>query len=574
MAQRETAWAERDWYRIRAEDDADIAELLIYDRIGEGLFTEGVTATDLIQRLAGIDARRITVRINSPGGSVFDGLAIYNALKDHPAQISTRVDGLAASIASVIAMAGEDRHMAANALLMIHDPWSMVLGSAADMRAEAAVLDKIADAMVGVYTAATGMDEDPVRAAMSEETWYDASEAVALGFATTTSAPSQAAAAYLPDLALLAHRTPPAAQATHHQPKEAATMAAAPTTDADPDLAPIAERIDQLEARIATAERPPPEVSQRPDVPAVFTAMVREYGQDRSRIGRNAADMVTGGNPGLTSTERTSQEIIEYFDATRYFCSRVAAMPFPETGITHTLPVKTQRSQVGQAAEKSAPPSRAITTAVTQFTGVWYKGYLDISYELIRTSSPGAVTVAVDDMLEEAAVESELEFITYVESAATDLAPLDFTDYGSFVASVRAAVRAVRAAAGKGQPKFALTSDNWDKLLGFVDTTDRRQLATMGAQNADASALLTAEEVGLAGIVFFESPHSTIDIAFNDNSLKRSELPPLQLTADNVPLIGRDVGVLGNIMAVTRIPAGIIALQTGTRAVQSAGSKK
>jgi len=327
------------------------------------------------------------------------------------------------------------------------------------------------------------------------------------------------------------------------------------------DLAPISERIDQLEARMMDR------ITPRPEAPAlspreVFTRMVMDYGTDPTKINQRA-DMVSSGNPGLTSTERTSREIIEYFDSERYFVSRVMAMPFPESGIVHTLPRKTQRSQVGQAAEKAAPPSRAITTDTVQFTGVWYKGYLDISYELIRTSSPGAVETAVTDMLQEAAVESELEFIAAVEAASTDLAPLDFTTYKAFVASVRAAVRAIRAAAGKGQPKFALTSDSWDELLQFVDTTDRRLLSTVGAQNADGSASLVAEELDLAGVRFFESPHSSIDVAFNDNALKRSELAPTQLSADNVALVGRDVAVLGNIMAIPRLPAGVIALQTG-----------
>lgn len=561
MRQRERVWAERDWFAIRADNGTGSAELLIYDRIGEGLFTEGVTAKDMVAQLAAITADEVTVRINSPGGSVFDGLAIYNALAAHPAKITTQVDGLAASIASIIALAGAERRMAGNALLMIHSPWSMVLGTAEEMRAEADILDKVGDAMVAIYTEHSDLTAEQVRAALAEETWYTAAEAEQAGFATAVGAPSAAAAHYLPDLGTFARTTPPAAPAAPEKEKEAIVADTQPSAAPTVDLTPLAERIDQLEARIVEHTRPtaPP---QPVSVVDVFASLVREYGQDRSKVGRNAADMVTGGNPGLTSTERTSKEIIEYFDDTRYFVSRVAGIPFPESGIVHTLPRKTQRSQVGQAAEKAAPPSRAITTDTVQFTGVWYKGYLDISYELIRTSSPGAVAVAVDDMLGEAAVESELEFIAAVETAATALAPLDFTDYGAFVKSVRAAVRAIRAAAGKGTPKFALTSDNWDEILAFTDTTDRRLLSTRGSMNADGSVSLVSEELDLAGITFFESPHSNVDVAFNDNALKRSELPPLQLSADNVPLVGRDVAVLGNIMAVTRIPAGIIALTT------------
>ena len=319
----------------------------------------------------------------------------------------------------------------------------------------------------------------------------------------------------------------------------------------------LARRVEEMEARMLALTEPPAPPAPALNVRERFTQLITDYGRDRAKISVRA-DMVSSGNSGLTSTERTSREIIEYFDETRYFVSQVASIPFPSEGIVHTLPRKTQRSQVGQAAEKAAAPSRAITTDTVQFTGVWYKGYLDISYELIRTSTPGAVSVAVDDMLGEAAVESELEFVGAVEAAAADGTPLVFTDYKGFVTSVRANVKAVRAAAGKGTPKFALTSDSWDELLTFVDATDRRLLSTVGPSNADGTGSLIAEQITLAGILFFESPHSAVDVAFNDNSLRRSELPPINLSADNVPNIGRDVGVLGNIMAIPRIPAGVV----------------
>ena len=206
-----------------------------------------------------------------------------------------------------------------------------------------------------------------------------------------------------------------------------------------------------------------------------------------------------------------------------------------------------------------------------QFTGAWYKGWLDISYELIRTSSPGAVAVAVDDMLGQAALHSEQTFITAVETAATASgAVIDFSTYGAFIKSVRGVVRTIRTVAGKGAtPKFALTPDSWDELLAFVDANDRRLLATTGPSNADGAASLTADMVSLAGLTFFESPYSSVDVGYNDNSLMASELPPLQLSADNPQLVGRDVAVLGNIMAVTRVPAGIVKFAPAAAAARS-----
>lgn len=324
------------------------------------------------------------------------------------------------------------------------------------------------------------------------------------------------------------------------------------------------EDLAELEARITAAQGTGVEVREpvpvRAAVRNLFSELVTAYGDGRRII--RAADMITSGNTGLTDPGRTSEQIIEYFDAHRYFCSHVDSIPFPESGTTHRLPRKTQRTQVGQAPEKAQPPSRAVQVDTVDFTGLWYKGWLDISYELIRTATPGAVGIAVDDMLEEAAVESELEFVAAVEAASTlsSGGPIDFTSYKTFVASVRKVVRELRAAAGKGTPKFALTSDEFDLLLGMTDGDGRRIMSTEGPSNADGSASLVSETAVLAQVMFFDSPHSAVSLAFNDQSLKRSELPPLQLSGDNVPMIGRDIAVLGNIMAVPRIPAGVLRL--------------
>jgi HK97 family phage prohead protease len=326
------------------------------------------------------------------------------------------------------------------------------------------------------------------------------------------------------------------------------------------DLAPITERLDQLEARMVDTRTQAP-APQPLQVREAFARMVIDYADDRSKISQRA-DMVQSGNVGLTDKGRTSKEIVDYFDSQRYFVSQVASIPFPESGIVHRLPVKVEHSQVGQAPEKTAPPSRAVATGYDDFTGEWYKGYLDISYELIRTSTPGAVQIAVDDMLDQAAYQSELLFVTAVETASTLSAggALDFTSAGTLGTDVRAVVRELRAAAGRGLPKFALTSDSYDKLVTMTDADGRRLWSTVGPTNADGSSDLVQDAVTAFGVLFFDSPHSSADIAFNDNSLKRSELPPLTLSADNVPLIGRDVAVLGNIMTVPRIADGVLRL--------------
>lgn len=170
-------------YRIEAKAD-DRAEILIYDEIGyDPWFDAGIAAEDIVRDLQAIKAPRIDVRINSVGGSVFEGNAIYNALARHPAHVDVYIDGIAASIASVIAMAGDRIHIAANAHVMIHNPHGVVWGEAADMRRMADTLDKIRGSLVGTYARRTGHDTAQIEAWMDAETWFNAEEAVEHGFA-------------------------------------------------------------------------------------------------------------------------------------------------------------------------------------------------------------------------------------------------------------------------------------------------------------------------------------------------------------------------------------------------------
>lgn len=171
--------------QIRAEEGSDEAEILIYDQIGASWFGDGVTAKQFVKDLAKIDAALLTVRINSGGGDVFDGLAIFNALRRHDAAVVTEIDGLAASIASIIALAGEEVQMADNAFFMIHDPSGMEWGTAEDMRKMADLLDKVGGSLVNVYAEKTGKSADELLDWMHAETWFDADEAKAAGFVDT-----------------------------------------------------------------------------------------------------------------------------------------------------------------------------------------------------------------------------------------------------------------------------------------------------------------------------------------------------------------------------------------------------
>jgi ATP-dependent Clp endopeptidase proteolytic subunit ClpP len=177
------------WYDFRAQ--AKGTEIVIYDEIG----AFGIPAKAFLDELKALGpVAELTLRINSPGGSVFDGVAIYNALKRHDAAITVWIDGLAASIASMIAMAGDEVVMPENAMLVLHDPSGLVAGTASDMRATADALDRMKAGMVAAYRDKSGRDSTEIEALMAAETWLSAQEAVGLGLADRVEQPVRMAA--------------------------------------------------------------------------------------------------------------------------------------------------------------------------------------------------------------------------------------------------------------------------------------------------------------------------------------------------------------------------------------------
>ncbi|HHI4996242.1 TPA: ClpP-like prohead protease/major capsid protein fusion protein [Vibrio parahaemolyticus] len=178
------------WYRIVASTNENV-EIYIYDEIGAWGITAQQFARDLKSRG---DVRNIVLRIHSPGGDVFEGMAIYNLLNQHPAYITVYIDGLAASMASVIAMVGDMVIIPANAAIMVHKPWGIQGGDADDMRRYADLLDKVEDSLVSAYTKKTGKTADEIKTLLDAETWMFGQEAVDMGFADTVAEPLQAAA--------------------------------------------------------------------------------------------------------------------------------------------------------------------------------------------------------------------------------------------------------------------------------------------------------------------------------------------------------------------------------------------
>lgn len=208
-------------YQVEAKAGGT-AEIFLYDEIGEW----GITARQFAKDLKEIGpVTTLVVRINSVGGSVFDSLAIYNLLKAHEARVEVHVDGLAASGASVVAMAGDEIIVAENAFIVIHDPLWCKCGDASELREMAEVLDKLKVSIRDTYVARTGLDAEKVEALMAEETWLNAAEAVELGFADRVDEALKVAASIDPKRLRDFARIPESFQPTS-KPTEVPAMAA------------------------------------------------------------------------------------------------------------------------------------------------------------------------------------------------------------------------------------------------------------------------------------------------------------------------------------------------------------
>jgi ATP-dependent protease ClpP protease subunit len=234
-------WAESP----QAAEADDPNTVSIYDVIGEDMWSGGgFTAKRMGAALRAIGKNDVTVKINSPGGDMFEGIAIYNLLRDHPAKVTVEVMGWAASAGSIIAMAGDEIRMGLGTFMMVHNAWGVVVGNRHDMRDGADLFDGFDSAIADIYEARTGMDRAAIVKLMDAETFMGPSEAVANGFADVvdqTRTEASASAASTPNRAVMARR------------RTEAALAKAGVSRND-----RSEIISELTATQRDASRPPP----------------------------------------------------------------------------------------------------------------------------------------------------------------------------------------------------------------------------------------------------------------------------------------------------------------------------
>lgn len=205
---------DRAWFSVKAKT-GNAAEVFIYDEIGVGWFGGGVDPLELLKEIDALGlgpGDELTVRINSPGGSFTDGNAIYNNLRSSKAKVITRVDGVAASAASIIAMAGDRVEMPSNAMLFIHNPWMLAMGDANAMRKAADDLEHMKNNATGTYMRKAGakLKREQLSEMLDAETWLSAEDSVKYGLADVVDEPVRAAALAQFDFAALGFPVPDA----------------------------------------------------------------------------------------------------------------------------------------------------------------------------------------------------------------------------------------------------------------------------------------------------------------------------------------------------------------------------
>lgn len=375
----------RDWFRIENAAGGRV-KVYLYEPIG-GFF--GRRPKEFVDEINEVDASEIELHINSPGGSVYDGIAIMNALRQHKARVVAVVDGLAASAASFIAVGGADEVvMAENSELMIHDAWGLAIGAAADMRRMGEDLDRVSDNIASIYTRKAGGTIAKWREVMLEETWYSAQAAVDAGLADRVGTEDDedtdaaAAAASRWDLAALAladtnHPSPsgggsiaPAAAASGDTTQGGALMneeqmkrlrqaiGVADDADADTCLTALTEALEEQSSQNASHQEPPEGMrliesatleSLQADASAGREARKQQQDERRSQLVRAA---VRDGKVSPARAEAWKQ--------------RLAADPEEETTLANLAPGLVPVDEEGHAGEgdQSADPADALYDAV------------------------------------------------------------------------------------------------------------------------------------------------------------------------------------------------------------------
>lgn len=553
------------WYSIRNNSDGP-AEVFIYDRIGGGFFEDGVEAKTFTADLNKITASEITMRINSPGGSVFEGQAIASAVSRHPAKVTAHVDGLAASIATIVALAADEVVMNDNALWMIHDPRVMADGTADELRSVVDLLDRITDTLVATYAAKTGIGDDDIRAAMKAETWYSAAEAHAAGFADRLEHVGKVAASF--DLAALGYRNAPTI------PAPTPVDAANPEGDTVDQSTPVAEAtapqdefakasdLEALQRQVAAAAYAGPKTETHPL--AAFKSL-GEYavavfkGDTPSNV---IADQITTDNPGVLPPAWIN-DVKGIVNLGRPAVSALGVQSAGNSGMSVDWPYFDGdiNALVGaQATEKTDVTSVKVSLKKGAANLATYAGGSDISYQLIMRSSPSYIDAYLRIMAAAYAAVTDNAFVDALVAGGTASA-VDYdlaadTDGTKFRSAIFVASTEVESATGSPATAVLVASDVWAKIGGWSSFVP----GVYGTFNVGGTAQASTLAVNVSGIPVIHDRNLAAGSIIVSNGAAASFLEdgPRVAQAETPTKLGRDVAIWGLGATALFVPKGVV----------------
>lgn len=560
------------WYEIRNATETS-ADIYIYEQIGENWWTgEGVTAKAFVKDLKALGNADINLHINSGGGSVFDASAIYTALKAHKGNVTSYIDGIAASAASWIALAANQVVMADNALFMIHNPFGGAQGNAQDMRDMADILDKIRDTMVTIYMTKTNLTESELLAALDAETWYSASEAKDAGFVDVITDEQLAAANFNREpLRNLGYRNIPA-QLTNKE-SEAVVMTTAKEGTASEPVAEVP--VVDASRPVVSANYIVGEVRSPIKTHANYMQhlIAARTGNEESASYIRAADAygrkIENANDSFTTNPAFSP--ITYapgvIDATVYkdrptIDALGGTRPISESGMTISHPKITTAGTVGVIAEGASTASTQIVSSYVDATVVKIAGQQIMSLELLERSGPSFYNAMYENMVKAYNRAANAAVIAEVVSGGTQAATQAATIAG-LQTWAGLAIPAVYAGA-KELPTAAIVGTSvWSLLLSSLDTTGRPLFNASNPNNANGLATprsLKGDFLGLDLYVDAAMVATTIDdCAFitTPSAIAMYESPKLTMSVNVVATGEVNVLLYGYFAVKTLIATGL-----------------
>jgi HK97 family phage major capsid protein len=327
------------------------------------------------------------------------------------------------------------------------------------------------------------------------------------------------------------------------------------------DLAPIESRLDEQAVALREVRNQIANIVT-PGTPAVPERSLNSYFAEALKMvaekpaeNRALADVIgtgTGNAEGLVYSQLVS-ELLGALDDRRPMFSAAGTVGFPSSGYGLVFPRRTQSTLVAKrSGEKTEAASRELTVTQATYPMEWFAGAVDVSLELISQSDPSVVEVIVDDLRSQYAIATEDEFVSDTEGAATvGGAVLPTGDWGDFVGAVVGTAAEIRTATGAPGDRLALTSASWGAILQLLNPSQP-------SISFGAGPDFVAESINVGGVAVFHSPYSTADVQFNTTALRKAEQPPMTVTATNVALMGRDIGILGATIFLPLYPAGIV----------------